>query len=171
MLLCPAACAPGYYSKDATPRVCEPCPKGFFCPGGVGPVVAKKISCGTCLTTITTASKNSLSCITSPGCAFKVDTTTALGFIGSPCVKGKYSAGGTRQACTACPSILTTSGTGANSIDMCSAPAGYYYKVMIKLACGVVRACAVSLRGCMPSLITYVCYNLACQNPQNKPLQ
>lgn len=125
-----AACKPGYFSRVATPQVCEICPKDFFCKGGVGGA-ATKTSCSdnNCLGTVTTGAQNSSACITKAGCGFNLDSNSALGFTGTPCTIGKYSAGANKQGCTACPPGLTTAQTRTTTIDGCMAPPGYYYKV------------------------------------------
>lgn len=116
---------PGYYSRIDTPKVCEVCPKEYFCKGGVAGA-ATKAHCGTGATTTTGGSQTSASCINKSGYGYYADTT-ALGFTTQICRVGTYSAGGTRKPCAWCPAGLTTESEGSKSITQCSAPAGYFF--------------------------------------------
>lgn len=120
-----AACVPGYYSKVGSPKVCEVCPKEYFCGGGVAGG-ATKVPCGTGATTTTTGTQTSASCINKPGYGYYADTT-ARGFTTRLCPAGSYSAGGNKQPCTPCPAGLTTASDGSTSITQCSAPPGYFF--------------------------------------------
>jgi hypothetical protein len=121
-----SACVPGYFSRVATPKVCEVCPKEYFCGGGVA-AGATKVYCGAGATTTTTGTKTAASCINKPGYGYYADSTAPLGFTTRLCPAGSYSAGGDKRPCTSCPASLTTSSDGSTSITQCSAPSGYFF--------------------------------------------
>lgn len=120
------ACMPGYFSRVATPKVCEVCPKESFCAGGVA-AGATKVYCGAGATTTTTGTKTAASCINKPGYGYYADSTVPLGFTTRLCPAGSYSAGGDKKPCVPCPASLTTSSDGSTSITQCLAQPGYFF--------------------------------------------